>query len=151
MPQKMPPFAQPILPGGSFGSVILVVMPRQCRKHKDLIIPPFGWLLQLFIFHNRAPLSNKNPEAWEPKVKVWSIHSSLTRADEPPSPALIAVLIFACILISENELSEIIHSRWLRRRRRLRLAVCPMPAVFRCTRAMFLRTLQVPAPALRKG
>lgn len=34
--------AQPILPGGSLGSVILVVMPWQCRKHKDLIIPPFG-------------------------------------------------------------------------------------------------------------
>lgn len=34
--------AQPILPGGSLDSVILVVMPRQCRKHKDLIIPPFG-------------------------------------------------------------------------------------------------------------
>ncbi len=28
--------AQPVLPGGSLGSVILVVMPRQCRKHKIL-------------------------------------------------------------------------------------------------------------------
>lgn len=61
---------QPILTGGSLALTSWWCMPRQCRKHKDLIIPPFGWLLQLFIFHNRALLSNKNPAKGKKKFGI---------------------------------------------------------------------------------